>query len=532
MRTAHNFRSHFRDICAATSRLWILALLTVLAVLAANVSDNSTASADSISAISAGSRHTCAITGVGGLRCWGANWGGQLGNGVSGDAELSPVDVAGLDGPAQDIAAGGSHTCAIISGGRLQCWGANQAGQLGDGAGGEFGDLNPMPVDVEGLLGNVLSVDAGTFHTCAVTEAAQVACWGYNVYSQLGAGPSEQCQLTDPSATPRFAGAEPTPCSTVPQIVPELHDIKTVALGANHTCALNTAGTVRCWGLNNSGQLGSTVGEACTNLGRSICTTTPTKVQGLPASVIDISAGSSHTCALTDSGQVFCWGDNLYGQLGVERSLTCDVTAIACSPAPVTPTDLDSNVVAVVAGSDHTCAVTDVGTATCWGSIRAGQLGDGTGGLRGFDERSTAVGVCVGGRPEPCRSVMIEVAGLAAGSEHSCALMAAGGVWCWGGNSSGQLGDGTQCCHPGTRTTAMPVVNLGEKSPLFGDANCTNTRDSIDASHILRMVAGLLGDVRCPLGADVNQDGTIDALDAFIILQYVVRLIERLPVRS
>ncbi|GIV99472.1 MAG: hypothetical protein KatS3mg058_0876 [Roseiflexus sp.] len=202
-----------------------------------------------------------------------------------------------------------------------------------------------------------------------------------------------------------------------------MQGVTAIAAGDFHTCALTSSGGVRCWGDNSSGQLGD---------GTTTSRSTPVPVSGLPSGVTAIAAGDFHTCALTSSGGVRCWGANSSGQLG-------DGTTTARS-TPVAVSGLASGVTAIAAGEEHTCALTSSGGVRCWGANSDGQLGDGT-----TTARSTPVAVS---------GLASGVTAIAAGEEHTCALTSSGGVWCWGGNSSGQLGDG----RPLYRTTPVYVV--------------------------------------------------------------------------
>ena len=136
-----------------------------------------------VSAIAAGDRHTCALVTAGGVQCWGNNSFSQLGN-DSTTYSFTPLDVLGLSGPASAIAAGLSHTCAVMSAGGVQCWGDNSSSQLGN----DSTTSSPTPLDVIGLSGSVTAIAAGFAHTCAVTSAGGVQCWGDNYFGQLGNG--------------------------------------------------------------------------------------------------------------------------------------------------------------------------------------------------------------------------------------------------------------------------------------------------------------------------------------------------------
>ena len=185
--------------------------------------------------VAAGGYHTCILNTSGGVKCWGRNDGGQLGYGASDypPDKNSPVDVIGLDRGIRSIAAGGYHTCALTTGGGVKCWGKNGDGQLGDGT----TENKSSPVNVVGLDSGVVAIAASYTHTCALTSAGGVKCWGYNSFGQLG----------DNTTTKR----------SIPTDVIGLDSgIQAIVTGYGHSCALNTGGGVKCWGYNFLGQLG------------------------------------------------------------------------------------------------------------------------------------------------------------------------------------------------------------------------------------------------------------------------------------
>lgn len=395
---------------AYTLRLPILAGLIALAALSAGPGA-SPASAVSVQQVSAGAFHTCALTTDGGVKCWGRNASGQLGDGTKTD-RLTPVDVAGLTSGVTAIALGFNHSCAITDAGALRCWGYNFWGQLGDGTTGDQDE----PQDVIGLASGVTDVDAGGSHTCALTAGGGVKCWGYNLYGQVGDGTTLQHpENLTPADVTGLAGG-----------------VADVAVGENHSCAVTEVGALKCWGYNVRGQIGD---------GTTTNRPTPVDVSGLGGGVITADGGANHTCALLDTADAQCWGANDGGQLGdgtMEDRL-----------APVEVAGLGSAVAVLDAGFDHTCAVTTEGGAKCWGNNFWGQLGDGT-------AANSATPVDVTGLGSG-------VAGVSPWFRHSCASLAGGGAMCWGNNSNGQLGDGT------TTDSFTPVAV--QLDPLDGDGD-------------------------------------------------------------
>jgi alpha-tubulin suppressor-like RCC1 family protein len=288
-------------------------------------------------AIAAGDRYSCALTSSGGVRCWGYNQFGQLGDGTTTD-RATPVDVTGLPSGVSAIDARGEHTCALMTAGGVKCWGANVNGQLGDGT----TDSSGVPVDVAGLTSGVSAIAVGGEHTCALTSGGGLKCWGWNAKGQVGIGTT--IDSSTPVDVPGLAGT-----------------VSAVAAGGRHTCALMTAGAVSCWGYNEFGQLGD---------GTTTDSPMPVAVAGLPSSIRAITTGGNFSCALKTDGGVKCWGLNAAGQLG-------DGT-YTDSPAPVDVAGLAGGVSAVAAGFYHVCAITKDRGVTCWGGNETGQLGIGT----------------------------------------------------------------------------------------------------------------------------------------------------------
>lgn len=287
--------------------------------------------------LSLGGAHGCSLDGAEGssgtVRCWGSNLFGALG--VPGVTLSGPV-VVPLPRPAVQISAGGDHSCAVLDSHELWCWGNNGNGQLGNGTTGE----RAAPVRVLGLT-NVAQVSAGGDHTCAVLTDGTARCWGRGLFGKLGDGAAQ-----DRSA---------------PVTVMGLSDAVQIAAGGSLSCARRRTGAVSCWGSNAFGGLG----QGSVNYGDN---PVPLGVREL-SDAVEITAGSWYACALRQSGQPVCWGDNTSGQLGDGTG------AQKLVPTPVVGL---SQIAELRAGYTHTCARSRTGQAWCWGQNRDGQLGDGT----------------------------------------------------------------------------------------------------------------------------------------------------------
>lgn len=296
-----------------------------------------------------GFAHSCGLTSTGALRCWGSNSSRVLGDNTAIEA-ASPVDVLNSTGTV-DFAVARYHNCAIIGPTRIvRCWGNNYVSDVDRGLlGNESTTSNGTPVDVAGLSG-VKSLSLGDTHSCAVLANDSVVCWGSNRYGQLG----NNLDITQPpfpnyppSGSPSF-----TPMPTV-----NVADVQELASGSAHSCALLKSGTVKCWGLNTSGQLG---------VNSVVSSSLPADVPGLTG-IKKIVASGAYTCAITATNTVKCWGLNTTGQLGNALAVN--------SPVPVDVQGL-VNVASITASLTHACATLNSGELRCWGGNRNGQLGD------------------------------------------------------------------------------------------------------------------------------------------------------------
>jgi alpha-tubulin suppressor-like RCC1 family protein len=300
-------------------------------------------------AIACGDNHTCAIDGSGGAWCWGDDTFGSVGDGSTATQRLVPTAVMGLSSGVVAIAAGGGSTCAAISDGSAVCWGANGAGQLGNGN----DDDQRSPVALTGYLNGVGSGAAamgpGGDHTCIVGKDTVIYCAGDDLNGALG-----------------NSGDLGTTSYVVSGVT---GDGVAVQSSYGTSCAIIDDGTVNCWGFGGTGELGD---------GMKSTTNAPVVTSNL-AGATSLAVGLRHACAVASTG-VSCWGDNLAGDVGDGSGVEQD------SPVAV-PALAGKNVVALAAGGG-TCALSMTGAVFCWGANGSGQIGDGT-----TTERDTPVPV-------------------------------------------------------------------------------------------------------------------------------------------
>lgn len=306
--------------------------------------------------LAAGGEHFCTITGPGGVKCWGSNKYGQLGNG-SKKSSSKPVGVVGLTSGVRAITSGTYHTCALTQSGGVKCWGTNIYGRLGNGSFAQ----SSRPVDVVGLSSGVVQIASYAKFSCAITSGGSVKCWGTNWSGSLGNRSSSET-------------------SSKPVTVKGISGATSVTVGYEHACAVVGGGEVKCWGSNSDGQLGD---------GSTEDSSAPVKVSGLVTPVASLYSGGWNTCALADSGSVQCWGgmdgsSDVVDVPGLQSDIATIVMSdsegcavsnagdLRCSESETfteslsAVTGVSSRVVAVAISMERTCARADSGTVECW----------------------------------------------------------------------------------------------------------------------------------------------------------------------
>lgn len=272
----------------------------------------------------------------------------------------------------------------------------------------------------------IISIDASIYRTCAVDDYGSIYCWGLN------------SGINDPDEYP---GNSFVPIKQIRHDGDHWEGVEKMSMGRYHACALLDDGFIYCWGENSKGQLGN---ESITDSYSSTLVYKSGDLRG--AEIVDISVGSNHSCALDVDGSVYCWGFNMFGQIGdgtLENRLT---------PKKIFDGELEEEkVVKLSSGSNHVCVITDKDVIYCWGQNEKGQLGNGTYENATVPTKIDDSGVLAGKK-------IVDISSL---SGHVCALDDLGYIYCWGDNDSGQLGDGTQ------ENSPVPIAVINENSLKF-----------------------------------------------------------------
>jgi cysteine-rich repeat protein len=418
-----------------------------------------------VAALGAGRYSTCAVSVTSQLKCWGRNDSGELGLGdtfTRGDqpgemGENLPQVQLGRGADVQSVTGGASHGCAILLGDALKCWGYNGDGELGLGDAvwrgfgpNQMGDSLPQ-VDLGTYLGAARepwSVSAGFSFTCDVDAVRGAKCWGANLSGQLGQGDT------------LFRGDGPMEMgdSLLPIDFGTSAQARTISAGADHACVLLEGGTVKCWGGNQSGQLGLGDTVARGNLPNQMGDYLPAVNLGTGVSAFAVAVARERSCAILVGGRLKCWGTNHLGELGLEDSVNRGWGPEDMGDnLPVVNLGTQHSVTSVALGESHTCALLDDGVVKCWGANPDGELGTGNTVSRGSAAGDMGDHLPAVDLGQPAQSIV-------AGAYHTCALLQDRTVKCWGANPTGQLGLGdtdSRGDDPDEMGDKLPAVDLG-----------------------------------------------------------------------
>ena len=404
-------------------------------------------------ALSTGYLFTCALLADGGVRCWGENARGQLGDGTS-IRRATPAGVVGITDAAQ-VCTGKEFACARSRDGVVHCWGSDEFGQLATaGSTSQCNGVgcNNAPVRI-GPLPPADEITCGYSHACARAHDGSVRCWGSNAS--------------------RETGSSSLAIRRTPVLVAAIPPARALTAGDGFTCAIGDDDNVWCWGDNGSAQTGMPTGEYC---GTRECSGPRRIAFSQPMHILEIASGVKHVCVRT-ADDVYCWGQDEVGQLGHSSRVGCDF-GIPCDARPVRmafPNASATHPTSIGLAAWTTCVATDTGETYCSGSAGNGvipidaplaltaptsipRLASATNlGGRGNtmcgrvdgvlscwgDNYSGQLANGIDGNSHVASRVPVsDVTDACVGGAHACALRGDGSVWCFGINNYSQLGSG------------------------------------------------------------------------------------------
>lgn len=392
-----------------------------------------------VMSITTGADMSCSIRTDGTAWCWGYYGAGYLGDGQNTSNRTRPVQVKTDTGGVGwsdwiKISANGGGGCGLRSNGTAWCWGWHLYGGLGDG---QDTTTRLVPVQVHnetGLPGwdDWIDIAKGSFHACGIRKNGSLWCWGWNSAGQLGNNVIGTNQ-TRPVRVKDDVGGN------------GWNDWISITAASQHTCGIRENGTAWCWGDSANGVLGD--GQMATDRSLPVQVNTDT---GLPGwdDWVSIDGGDLYTCGLRQDGSAWCWGDAFFGQLGDGQ--TTDQSRPVRVQTDVGPGGWNDWVY-INAGTRASCGIRSNGTAWCWGQGSLGKLGDG---------QSTV------NQPRPVQVQTSTGPGgwndwlaISGGSDHTCGMRGDYSIWCWGLNSSGQIGDGTTITKSRPASTQANIAN-------------------------------------------------------------------------
>ena len=448
-----------KDVTAPTVTMDTLTVITDATVLArypvsGNCSEPGVAVVVSASSVNPATPPTCGTPSAGrwsttvdlsaltGTISFGAQQTDAAGNPGSATGQTLEIEELRRYFERQTVALGDVHSCAVTKGKKVLCWGRGASGRLGDDT--EVSKDDPVyVVDGDGSVGHltdIVEVALGSSHSCALKGDGKVLCWGGGTDGQLGNGGT---------------GNKDHPVYVKADSSADLLNIVQITAGGGYTCALNKSGEVLCWGSDGNGKLGN--GSTVTaNQSYPVFVHKSESSSNHLTDIVQVQAGSNHTCALSSAGKVYCWGSGQYGQLGSSDATTTQggSTGVDRHAPGAVLTASGGNPLGgireISLGNPHSCALLGEGGVKCWGSQSFGVLGNG---LISQSPQFFPVDVLAKFGSSGHLSGVVQ---LFTGGLHNCGLLPAGGVQCWGAGGYGSLGNGIR------QSKARPVdVILG-----------------------------------------------------------------------
>ncbi len=404
---------------------------------------------ESFSAVSTNSNFSCAIANNGNIYCWGTGSSGRIGNGANSNVNV-PTAVTMPSGVESFtlVSTNTNFSCAIANTGKIYCWGTGTNGQIGNGANSNVNV--PTSVTMPSGVDSFNAVSTNANFSCAIANTGKIYCWGTGSSGRIGNGANSSVNVptavtmpvgvesfTNVSTNTNFScaigngkpycwgtagghlgrGNEYFNTSTNIIVPSGVNSFNMVSTSGTNSCALASNGKPYCWGDGTNGQTGNGT-NASTNL--------PTGVT-MPAGVTSFSVvvtTSSFSCAIANNGQIYCWGTGTSGQIGNESNSSVNIPTAITTPNGV------SSFSSISLGTNFSCAIANTGKIYCWGLGTTGQIGNGA---------SLSVNL-------PTEVTMpagvTSFKSISTNGASSCALANTGVVYCWGGGTSGQIGNG------------------------------------------------------------------------------------------
>lgn len=413
---------------------------------------------------------SCSLLESNQIKCWGSNTYGQLGLGDTDNRGAAPdqmgdflptIDLGNPSRSVLQVTKSSVHTCALSDNGRVKCWGRNDDGQLGLGdttyrgiVSDQMG-INLPAVDL-GAGRTAVQITVGGAHSCALLDDGTIKCWGDNFHGQLGTGDEINHGID---------------INQMGEDLPVVNlgtgrSAVSISAGSKHTCAILDDASLKCWGLNQSGQLGlgsilSEYGNRAADMGDNL----PVVDLGTGRTALQVSAGNNYTCAVLDNNSVKCWGWNGQGRLGLgdendrgslPEQMGDNLPAVDLGSIQVGPTiAIPIHAQQVSAGYDHTCALTTFNNVKCWGDNGSGELGLGDINDRGItpEQMGNALSPVPLGNGRFVQQVDVNI-------NYTCALLDTNEIKCWGYNPAGSLGLGD------TRNRGGDLSQMGDNLPI------------------------------------------------------------------